>query len=191
MEPVTCRSHGELTNTPYSSEGIHAVLQPFGKKIYIISKDFHEAKAKEFEWIILHGVPGSWVILPQARSLEGDRTNADRTNADEPYEIPAIYLNSIFRKYDTKAGGMPGNEYRYISVVKGRCGWKAKLVVSDTYNDLSHSVFHEALNGYSTVFSGVVTSSGSSSVFNNSRVERISSLGDIRRLSTGTLGVVF
>ena len=186
MEPITCRSHGELTDTPYSSEGIQAVLQPFGKKIYIISKNFHEAKAKEFEWIILHGVQGSWVILPQGPSLE-----VDRTNADEPYEIPAIYLNSIFRKDDMKAGGMPGNEYRYISVVKGRCGWKAKLVVSDTYNDLSHSVFQEALNGYSTVFAGVVTSSGSSSVFTNSRVERISSLGDIRRLSVGTLGVVF
>lgn len=185
MEPIACHSHRELTDTVYSDEGTQAVLQPFGKKVYIISKDISEARAKEFEWILLHGINESWVTLPQDSSSE-----VNRTNADEPHEIPTIHLNSVFRKNEMKTGGTPGNQYHYISVVKGRCGWKAKLVVSDTYDELCHSVFQEALNGYSTVFAGAVTSSSFPAGFINSRVEKISDFWGIRRLSVGTLGVV-
>lgn len=114
----------------------------------------------------------------------------NRIEADEPLEVPAVYLSSVFRKDDLKAGGTAGKQYRYLSVVQGRCGWKAKLVVSYTYDELSRSVFHEALNGYSTVVAGAVTDAGHESVLGNSIVQQISDFTGIGRLRPGTLGIV-
>ncbi len=53
---------------------------------------------------------------------------------------------------------------------------------------LFQSMFHEALNGYSTVFVGAYTTAAEK--FPNSRAQKVSDFADVRELSVGILGIV-
>ncbi len=59
-------------------------------------------------------------------------------------------------------------EYTYILVIEGKNGSReAKVMVRGTRQDIADVMMHEALNGYSTVFSGVILRRNYENVFGN------------------------
>lgn len=166
MKPTACHSFKQLTDHVYLTHDTQVVIQPFRKRVYVVSCDVSVNRLQVFQWIILCEVSEAWASLPL--NLSFCDVNVNWIQVNEPLEVPEVRLSALFHMHELRAGGMNENQTQYLSVMQGWSGWKAKALFHKAYDELSQFIFYEVMNSYSTVFAGAVTAKALD--FDNTRV---------------------
>jgi hypothetical protein len=132
------------SNGTFSDE---MAMLPFDKPVLIVSGPFSQEDIDRYTWCLKNPHIGSW-IRGDALSTSS-ATSGAITSADEGPNIPQIRLGPGLSK------DLPeSRERRYVLVIQGRTGaHKVKVMVADSREQAATIMMHEALNGYSTVFS--------------------------------------
>jgi hypothetical protein len=124
-----------------------AMIMPFNKPVLIVSGPFSQDDIDQYRWCLKSPHIGSW-IREDAVSASAASTGAI-TPADHRLEIPQIRVSpGLSPKLPS------GDQTRYVLVIQGLSGAnKVKVMVGNTVEQAAATMMHEALNGYSTVFS--------------------------------------
>jgi hypothetical protein len=146
MSPTNVHSHHVLlsragNNGTFSDQ---ATIQPFNKPVLIVSGSFSQDDVNLYSWCLKSPHIGSW--------LRGDSISssaASVTSADDRLEFPQVRIGPGLLQ-----NPLASDQTRYILVIQGRSGAnRVKVMVTNTVEQAAAVMLHEALNGYSTVFS--------------------------------------
>jgi hypothetical protein len=149
MSPAPIDSSIELL-LPVSSDGKfldQMVMLPIDKPVLIVSGPFSQHDVDRYKWCFKGAYIGSW-ILRDAVSVSS-ATKSSIAPTDEGLDVPQVRIGpglSEDLSWDDKR--------KCILVIQGRTGVnKVKLMVAGSREQAAAIMMHEALNGYSTVFS--------------------------------------
>jgi hypothetical protein len=149
MSPTNIHNAGALLSRAGNDGTLadQAVIMPFNKPVFIVSGPFSQDDIDQYRWCLKSPHIGSW-IREDAVSTSAASTGAI-TPADDRLEIPQIRVSpGLSPKLPS------GDQTRYVLVIQGRSGAKkVKVMVGNTVEQAAATMMHEALNGYSTVFS--------------------------------------
>lgn len=133
-----------------------AVVKPFGKPVLIISGPFAQEDIDRYQWCLRSTDIGTWIE-------EDKETQTGKVSEpDVGMEVPKMRIGPGLSRASNSA-----EQLRYVLVVEGRTGSrKVKVLIESGLDQVAATMLHEALNGYSTVFSAAYRPqpSGSKSV---------------------------
>jgi hypothetical protein len=135
---------------PVSSDGVFSdqmAMLPTDKPVLIVSGPFSQHDVDQYTWCFRSPHVGSWVCEDVASDAAA--TKGDIVSVDERLDIPQVRLGPGLSK------DLPRRKKtRYVLVIQGRTGaHTVKVMVADSREQAATIMMHEALNGYSTVFS--------------------------------------
>jgi hypothetical protein len=124
-----------------------AMKMPFNKPILIVSGSLSQGDIDQYRWCLKSPHVGSW-IREDAISVSAASTGAI-TPAHDRLKIPQSRVSpGLSQKLP------PGDQMRCVLVIQGRSGAnKVKVMVGNTVEQAAAIMIHEALNGYSRLFS--------------------------------------
>jgi hypothetical protein len=123
-------------------------MLPFNKPVLVVSGPFSQDDINQYTWCLKNPHIGSWIRADEVS--QSAATRGSITSADERLDIPQIRLGPGLLEYMFHNNQEP----RYVMVIQGRTGaHKVKVMVANTREQAATVMMHEALNGYSTVFS--------------------------------------
>lgn len=142
-KPTLLLSRANVANT-FSDQ---ATILPFNKPVLVVSGPFSQDDLDKYTWCLKSPQIGSW-IRSDGMSTSSAIAGAI-TSADERLDIPQIRIGPGLSQ-DLHAT----YESRYVLIIQGRSGaHKVKVMIANTLEQAATIMMHEALNGYSTVFS--------------------------------------
>lgn len=119
-----------------------ALVQPFNKPVLVVSGAFSQEEIDSHTWCLKDPNIGSWV-------RRGTSNTSSAISADDSLHVPQVRTGPGLSQNLT-----PSDQTRYILVIQGRSGAsKAKVLEETSLPMAASAIMHEALNGYSTVFS--------------------------------------
>jgi hypothetical protein len=149
MSPAPIDSSIELL-LPVSSDGIFSdrmAMLPTDKPVLIVSGPFSQHDVDQYTWCFKSPHIGSWIHGDAASTSTVTKSSIAPT--DERLDVPQIRIGPGLSKDLTW-----NNKRRCILVVQGRTGvHRVKVMVANSREQAATIMMHEALNGYSTVFS--------------------------------------
>lgn len=117
---------------------------PYNKRVFIFFRESSDETLQKYVWLLNSGFEGQWI----GHNEMGQRRPVA---PGAPLEIPKVIMGPAFRE---AAAGLE-DAVKYLIVVQGSSGAAAmKLMVCETRDEALRTIFHESLNGYSTVFTG-------------------------------------
>lgn len=127
-----------------------AIIQEFGRPIYFSSNSFTQETIDQYSWRLKYGHLDQW-----ASPTEEGVLPITITKTPDPLKIPKLCIAGSFKPY-ALANDL-ASRVDYILLVAGNRGANLKLVLHHDLHDAGVAIFHEGMNGYSVVFSGVVS----------------------------------
>jgi hypothetical protein len=149
MPPTPIDSSIELL-LPVSSDGNflgQMAMLTIDKPVLIVSGPFSQYDVDRYKWCFKSSYIGSWVLRDAVSASSATKSSIVPT--DEGLDVPQVRIGPGL----SKGLSWDGNR-RCILVIQGRTGvHKVKLMVANSREQAATIMMHEALNGYSTVFS--------------------------------------
>lgn len=119
-----------------------AIIQPHGKRFLVVSGALSQHDVDQYIWCFTSSEVGKWI--QENETAPGSVITA----ADTGLDVPQIRVSPGLSQ--TSSDG----RIRYALIFQGISGAnKAKLMIADTLDQAAVIMLHEALNGFSTVFS--------------------------------------
>lgn len=128
-----------------------AVIMSFEKQVYIVATDVLEEELKKYSVLLNCGYQDHWIV---------DGSNgAQVVEAPPPHTIPKVCVTRGLGNQRTVYRG--DAEFKapltYFVVIQGKdAAERSKVVAKHSVAAISAVMMHEAINGYSIVFSGAV-----------------------------------
>ncbi|PVH71390.1 hypothetical protein DL98DRAFT_596984 [Cadophora sp. DSE1049] len=154
-----------------NSMEIPSVIPEFNDMpIVIIGYNFAQDDLDQHVSLIRYGHNGAWAQLlssvPKTLGESPEQPKIAYGPADQRYTIPKIHISQGMndfqrsRRYlpqETEQDNLKQPDLAYILVVQGSSGmFRSKLVLRTNLQMAGAEMFHEAVNGFSVVFTGAV-----------------------------------
>ena len=121
-----------------------AIIQPHRKNVLVVSGPCSQEDVDRYEWCFRTTELGKWIT--QGSTGEGPQV----VTADTGMPVPRITVSPGLAR-TTVNNQQP---LSYVLIIQGTSGAeKLKVVVEDNTDKAATTMMHEALNGFSTVFS--------------------------------------
>lgn len=130
---------------------LQAIIQEFKCPVYVNYTSFTKEAVEQYSWRLRYGHLDQWV-MPSDGTPE-----VTLTKTPDPLKVPKLCIAPIFPpnvRSSTEDDAFSNVDY--IFLVEGNRGANQKLVVVHDIHDAGVLIFHEAMNGFSIVFSGAV-----------------------------------
>lgn len=116
--------------------------------VYLVYNIFTQTDLNAYVELLQFGVIENWL------SNNFGRSGLAPCEAGVPFHVPKLCISLVLAK--PRLDAIP-EALVYIGIVEGRNNAeRAKLILKFSLEALGASMFHEAMNGYSVVFSGVM-----------------------------------
>lgn len=165
MSSTNIRKASFLLERAGSTFDDQATIEPFGQKIYnVYIPSFTQEAVNSHTEHFHHGVEGQW--LSNAR----DPTRQFRVvDASPPLQVPKVCIS---RALESKTWSAESEEPLHaLFIVQGQnASERSKIVVARTLHEAATSILHEAINGYSVVFTGAMFRSEMELLFSKQKI---------------------
>lgn len=134
---------------------LQAMIQDFGRPIYVNYASFTQEVLEQYSWRL------GYSHLDQWASPSDGTPETTLTKTPDPVRIPKLCIAPIFRPNLVPGSEVtdPFSKIDYLFLVEGNRGANQKLVIAHDLHEAGVIIFHEAMNGFSIVFSGAVPKS--------------------------------
>ncbi|KAI4280405.1 MAG: hypothetical protein L6R38_004500 [Xanthoria sp. 2 TBL-2021] len=202
MSPTNIRKASSLLDRAGTSFDDQASIQPFGQPIYTVYvHDFPQETVDQYTKVFNYGIEGQWL------SNANDPTEVFRVvDPSAPYNVPKVCISSVmkkpppsFRNPTSDPSPQPKEPLDFLLVIQGKnANERSKIVVEHTLEDAATSMLHEAINGFSVVFTGALLRSDSTKLFLQSKqrnysfkkVPDIAALNDFESHGFDQIGII-
>lgn len=201
MSPTNIRFASSLLDRAGSSFDDQATIQPFGRAVYTVYvHDFPQETVNQYAKVFNHGVEGHWLS-----NANDPRKILRVVDPSAPYNIPKVCMSSLmkkpppFRNSTSDPSPQPKEPLDFLLVIQGKnANERSKVVVSHSLEDAATSMFHEAINSFSVVFTGALLRSNSTKLFFQERewiysfkkVPDIAALNDLESSGFNQIGII-
>lgn len=156
----TAASLFKLSGTSYE---YIAYIEDADKMVYIVSTSLTQVDLDRYADLLRTNILGSWV-----RKCKGSPATFAYSEPDLALSVPKVIVSSGMRMPGVERDRYSGvrkvdeenpqqEELVYILITQGRLGdVVSKIVIEPTLDRAAAHAMHEALNGYSTVFTAVM-----------------------------------
>lgn len=134
---------------------LQAMIQDFRCPIYVNYTSFPQEVLEQYSWRLRYSHLDQWAS-PSDETLE-----TTLTKTPDPVKVPKLCIAPIFRPsllLQSEATD-PFSKIDYLFLIEGNRGANQKLVIAHDLHEAGVVIFHEAINGFSIVFSGAVPKS--------------------------------
>ena len=167
MSPTNIRHASDLLTRAGRSFDDQATIQPFGKQVYTIYTDtFPQEVLNQYASLFNHGVEGKWL------SYQNDTTKLFKiVQPSPPMGIPKLMISCALAEdplpnHSKAPNRQPKEPLDFLLIVQGSTGSdRSKLVVARGRTEAATTMLHEAMNGFSTVFTGALLRSDMNLLF--------------------------
>ena len=160
MSPTNIHKASSLLSRCGGTFDDQATIQPFGRPVYTIYVEaFPQEVVNKFAELFNHSVEGQWL------SSANDPTRVFRTvDPSLPSAIPKLCMSRALKEEPRQSYGKQSENtlqlkepLDFLIVVQGKnASERSKIVVERSREDAATSMLHEAMNGYSVVFTGAL-----------------------------------
>jgi hypothetical protein len=171
--PTNFHTAFQLLSRAGSTFELQAMIEHFHRPVYVSYTSIPQEVVDKYLWCLSCGHLDQWV----SRSTDplAPMPVHVNTTAPDPFRIapkaiisPALAGNPYSNERDDQV-----SQIDFVLIIEGLSGaTQQKLVVAHARHDASATIFHEAINGYSVVFSGAVPKTVTRSVFIHGGVGR-------------------
>ncbi len=173
MSPTKIRKAAELLGRAGSTFDDQVTIEPFGRSVYTVYvAQFPQEHVDRYTELINHGNEGQWL------SWANDLTRAFKVvEPSLPFGIPKVCISWVLKgharwtyneKIDTSQ--QPKEPLDSLLIVQGKNEReRSKVVVARSLEDAATSILHEAINGYSVVFTGALLRSDLNKLFSDAK----------------------
>ncbi|KAI4191388.1 MAG: hypothetical protein LQ346_004764 [Caloplaca aetnensis] len=172
MSPINIRKGDALLQRAGTTFDDQAFIGPLQRPVYLVYVSaFLQEDVDKYAKLFDHGVEGQWL------SHANDPTGLLRVvDAGPPCAVPKLTISSILENppLAKKMKVYPFQEPRELMdlplVVQGKdASGRSKVVVARSFEDAATSMLHEAINGFSVVFTGALLRSDMNHLFSSKR----------------------
>jgi hypothetical protein len=138
-----------------STQELQAMIQPFQSPLYVNYTSVPQETINQYSWRLQNAHLDQWVCKTEAPSK-----SFTISSAPEPVrKVPKLCVSHAFKNLPHPSTiEDPSKDVDFIFLVEGNRGATClKLVLQHDSHGAGVTFFHEAMNGYSVVFSGVVS----------------------------------
>jgi hypothetical protein len=138
-----------------STQELQAMIQPFQYPLYVNYTSFPQETIDQYSWRLQNAHLDEWVC-----KTEDTFKPVIISSAPEPVrKVPILCVSHAFKNLRHPSTiEDPSQDVDYIFLVEGNRGATClKLVLQHDSHGAGVTFFHEAMKGYSVVFSGVVS----------------------------------
>lgn len=169
MSPTNIRYASDLLTRAGTIFDDQATIQPLGKQVYTIYTDtFLQEALDTYASLFRHGVEGRWL------SYSNDFTKVIKVvQPSPPSDIPKLVISCALAE-DSRPGSPeapdqhPGESLDLLLIFQGSAAsQRSKLAVARSLTDAATIMLHEAMNGFSTVFTEALLRSDMKQLFHD------------------------
>ena len=173
MSPTNIRHGSELVSRAGQSWDDLATIMPFGRKVYIdCLNNFPQEVINTYTKLLDKGIQGQWL----SSGKDVTRT-INVVEPSPPLEIPRVCMSHALSQEPRypqpikhESAPQPWEQLGYLLIVQGRNACeRSKVVVEQRKNDAGKAMLHEAMNGFSVVFTGAMLRSDICALFDERR----------------------
>ncbi|KAL8838914.1 MAG: hypothetical protein Q9170_001951 [Blastenia crenularia] len=178
MSPTNIHYASALLDRAGSKIDVQATIQPFGIGVYeIYTPAFSQEAIDKYAELLNHGVEGQWL------SNASDPTRLFRVvDPSPPAGIPKVCISRALedssrsgRYGKSETSQQPTEPLHYLLIVQGKnASERSKVVVERSLHEVATSMLHEAMNGYSVVFTGALRRSDMNKLFSRKKTTNFS-----------------
>ena len=169
MSPTNIRHASDLLTRAGRPFDDQATIQPFGKQVYTIYTDTNPQEVLDkYASLFRHGVEGKWL------SYGNNITKIIQVvQPSQPSSIPKVLISCALaldpRPSDFKSQDQePREPLDFLLIIQsGAASERSKLVVARSRTEAATTMLHEAMNGFSTVFTGALFRSDMNLLFHD------------------------
>ena len=184
MSPTNIHFASSLLNRAGSSFSDQATIQPFNRPVYTVYiPEFPPETVRKYAKLFNEGIEGKWL------SYANDSTEILRVvDPSSPSNIPKVCISAVMspNPRTSDPSQQPKEPLDFLLVIQGEnANERSKVVVEHTIEDAATSMLHEAMNGFSVVFTGALLRSDSSMLFtqHKTRQYNVEKVSDIAALN--------
>ncbi|KAE8447876.1 hypothetical protein EG329_010105 [Mollisiaceae sp. DMI_Dod_QoI] len=142
-------SAGQLLARAGTQQELQAIIQELHCPVYVNYTSFPQEALEQYSWRLRYSHLDQW-----ASPVEDTFPPATLTKTPDPLKIPKLSIAPVFGPASTRD---LSSMLAYIFLIEGNRGANQKLVLQHDHHGAGVTVFHEAMNGFSVVFSGAVS----------------------------------
>ncbi|KAL8919741.1 MAG: hypothetical protein Q9208_006607 [Pyrenodesmia sp. 3 TL-2023] len=167
MSPTNIRKAPALLQHAGKTLDDQATIQPFNRPVYTVYiSEFLQEDLNKYSKLFNHGIEGQW--LSNSRNPTGGVLKV--VDPSPPSTIPKISISWVLNPTSTSTQS-PQLEYPldFILVIQGNNALeRSKVIVARSAEHAATSMLHEAMNGFSVVFTGALLRSDTEELFSSS-----------------------
>jgi hypothetical protein len=134
-----------------SKHELQAMIQEFNCPVYINYTSFSQETIEQCSWRLEYCHLDQW-----AAPTEDGQQPVTNTKTPDPIKVPKLCISPCLKYAPFSSKEEISSKLDYIFLVEGNRGANLKLVVQHDLHDAGVNLFHEAMNGYSVIFSGAI-----------------------------------
>ncbi|KAL8672161.1 MAG: hypothetical protein Q9168_003360 [Polycauliona sp. 1 TL-2023] len=187
MSPTNIRKAWPMLDRAGTSFDDQATIEPFGLPVYtVFVEEFPQETLDKYAKLLNHGIEGQWL------SDALDPTKAfGAVDPSLPSKVPKLCISGVLKNRDAQSRYIMSNPppgmkepLDFLLVVQGKnASERSKIVVEHKLEDAATSMLHEAINGYSVVFTGAILRSDSNKLFSQTGLFELKKVPDIAALN--------
>ncbi|KAL8881884.1 MAG: hypothetical protein Q9192_007695 [Flavoplaca navasiana] len=187
MSPTNIRKARGLLDRAGSTFDDQATIEPFGRPVYnIYVNGFSQDTLDKYVKVFNHGIEGQWL------SNANDPSRVFRiVDPSAPCNVPKMCISSAMKKpsspYNNQMSDTspePKEPLNYLLVVQGKnANERSKIIVEYSLEEAATSMLHEAINGFSVVFTGALFQSDSNRLFSERNRFKFKKVPDVASLN--------